>query len=63
MDILRVAEIFRLARIGRGWSQDQLAHATGLTQASISRIENGEQIELKTLIRIFEVITEEDGKE
>jgi len=43
----------RGARRARGWTQEELAHRTGLTAVQISRIERGRrEIRLTTLIRL-----------
>ncbi|WP_018699046.1 helix-turn-helix domain-containing protein [Amorphus coralli] len=38
----RIAERLRALRAERGWSLDQLAHRTGVSRATLSRLENGE---------------------
>jgi transcriptional regulator with XRE-family HTH domain len=51
-----VGSIVRSARLGRGWTQQQLASQAGVTQPTISRIENGEVvISLPSFYRIAEV--------
>jgi transcriptional regulator with XRE-family HTH domain len=43
----------RAARLGRGWTQEDLAHATGLATVQVSRIERGvREIRLTTLLRL-----------
>ena len=47
----------RAARLGRGWTQEDLAHATGLATVQISRIERGaREIRLTTLLRLLRAL-------
>ncbi len=44
----------RAARLKRGWTQEDLAEATGLASVQISRIERGaREIRLTTLLRLL----------
>lgn len=44
----------RAARLARGWTQEQLAHRTGLATVQISRIERGRrEVRLGTLLRLM----------
>lgn len=48
-----LAEAIRQARVSKGWSQRDLSARAGLTQAQISRIENGEaDPQLSTMIEL-----------
>jgi transcriptional regulator with XRE-family HTH domain len=45
----------RQARLDRGWTQEDLAHETGLATVQVSRIERGvREIRLTTLIRLLD---------
>ena len=47
----------RQARLGRGWTQEDLAHATGLATVQISRIERGRrEVRLTTLLRLLRAL-------
>jgi transcriptional regulator with XRE-family HTH domain len=47
----------RAARLDRGWTQEDLAHATGLATVQVSRIERGvREIRLTTLLRLLEAL-------
>jgi transcriptional regulator with XRE-family HTH domain len=63
-DDLRVADALaqfgknvRDARLARGWTQEDLAHETGLATVQVSRIERGKrEIRLKTLLRLLDAL-------
>lgn len=43
----------RAARLARGWTQEDLAHKTGLASVQVSRIERGKrEVRLTTLLRL-----------
>lgn len=45
----------RQARLDRGWTQEDLSHATGLATVQVSRIERGtREIRLTTLVRLID---------
>ena len=47
----------RAARLARGWTQEDLAHETGLATVQISRIERGvREIRLTTLLRLLKAL-------
>jgi transcriptional regulator with XRE-family HTH domain len=47
----------RQARLRRGWTQEDLAHATGLATVQISRIERGRrEVRLTTLLRLLRAL-------
>lgn len=53
----RIARILREARTGQGLSQRELGQRSGLTQAQISLIENGEvDSRLSSLIALVDVL-------
>ena len=47
----------RQARLKRGWTQEELAEASGLATVQISRIERGaREIRLTTLLRLIQAL-------
>lgn len=47
----------RAARLAREWTQEDLAHASGLAVVQISRIERGvRDVRLSTLIRLIKAL-------
>lgn len=47
----------RAARHKRGWTQEDLAHATGLASVQVSRIERGvREVRLTTLLRLLKAL-------
>jgi transcriptional regulator with XRE-family HTH domain len=47
----------RQARLKRGWTQEELAHASGLATVQVSRIERGRrEIRLTTLLRLLQAL-------
>jgi DNA-binding Xre family transcriptional regulator len=53
----RFGENVRAARHARGWTQEELAHRTGLTSVQVSRIERGaREIRLTTLLRLLSAL-------
>src|SRR3954471_1552396 len=54
MDAIRFGLGVRALRLRRGWSQAELAVATGLSQSAVSRIERGEadRVTHRTLERV-----------
>jgi transcriptional regulator with XRE-family HTH domain len=47
----------RAARLARGWTQEDLAHETGLATVQVSRIERGRrEVRLTTLIRLVRAL-------
>ena len=54
-DVLqRFGQNVRTARLARSWTQEDLAHATGLAVVQVSRIERGKhEIRLTTLLRLL----------
>lgn len=50
----RFGENVRAARKAKGWTQEELAHESGLTPVQVSRIERGvREIRLTTLVRLL----------
>lgn len=53
----RITKILRKTRTGQGLSQRELGQRSGLTQAQISRIENGEvDLRLSSLLALVDVL-------
>ncbi len=53
----RLGQNVRAARLERGWTQEELAHQTGLTSVQVSRIERGKrEIRLTTLLRLMKAL-------
>lgn len=47
----------RSARLARGWTQEELAHRTGLAPVQVSRVERGKrEIRLTTLVRLLKAL-------
>jgi transcriptional regulator with XRE-family HTH domain len=47
----------RAARLERGWTQEDLAHKTGLASVQVSRIERGRrEVRLTTLLRLLRAL-------
>lgn len=52
--VKRFGENVRAARNARGWTQEELAHESGLAPVQVSRIERGvREIRLTTLVRLL----------
>ena len=52
-----LASTIRMAREARGWSQDQLGEAVGLTRSTIARLELGDRSpSFETLVDIARVL-------
>jgi HTH-type transcriptional regulator/antitoxin HipB len=50
----------RAARAARGWTQEDLAHRSGLAVVQVSRVERGKrEIRLTTLLRLLEALEAE----
>jgi transcriptional regulator with XRE-family HTH domain len=47
----------RVARLARGWTQEDLAEKTGLATVQVSRIERGKrEVRLTTLVRLVRAL-------
>ncbi len=52
--VRRFGQNVRVARLARGWTQEDLSHASGLAVVQVSRIERGtREIRLTTLLRLL----------
>ena len=59
----RFGENVRRARGQRGWTQEELAHRTGLAVVQISRIERGvREVRLTTLLRLLAALEVAPGE-
>jgi len=55
--LVRFGQNVRAARLARGWTQEQLAHQTGLASVQISRIERGKrEVRITTLLRLVKAL-------
>jgi len=53
----RLGRNVRAARKARGWTQEDLAHQTGLTSVQVSRIERGKrEIRVTTLVKLVKAL-------
>ena len=56
-ELQRFGQNVRAARAARGWTQEELAHRTGLASVQISRIERGKrEVRLTTVIRLLQAL-------
>lgn len=71
VDLFRVGEAIREVRHLKKMTQDDLAHLVGVKRSQISKVENGKNLTLTTIGRIFramgikgnlEIELEDDGK-
>jgi transcriptional regulator with XRE-family HTH domain len=55
--VKRFGENVRAARKAKGWTQEDLAHESGLATVQVSRIERGvREIRLTTLLRLLHAL-------
>jgi transcriptional regulator with XRE-family HTH domain len=55
--VKRFGENVRVARKARGWTQEDLAHKSGLAVVQISRIERGvREVRITTLLRLLKAL-------
>jgi DNA-binding Xre family transcriptional regulator len=56
-ELQRFGAKVRAARLARGWTQEELAHRTGLASVQVSRIERGKrEVRLSTLLRLVRAL-------
>ncbi len=61
--VKRFGENVQAARKAKGWTQEQLAHESGLAPVQVSRIERGvREIRLTTLVRIVTALEMQPNK-
>lgn len=51
-----IGEEIKTRRASLGWSQIELSEKSHVRQADVSRIENGGNFEIKTLLKILKVL-------
>lgn len=49
---MSLGDEIRKARLERGWSQQQLAEAAGLSRPTVARVEGGEDVSTATLEKV-----------
>ena len=55
--VTRFGENVRAARTAKGWTQEDLAHSSGLAVVQVSRIERGvREIRLTTFVRLLQAL-------
>ena len=55
--MVRFGRNVRAARHARGWTQERLAHESGLATVQISRIERGKrEVRITTLLRLVKAL-------
>lgn len=59
VDAMKIGMIIRDQRLKVGLTQTDLAELLGITQQAVSKIEQGENIELPTLTRVFKALKSE----
>jgi len=60
--VKQFGENVRAARLAKGWTQERLAHETGLATVQISRIERGvREVRITTLLRISRALNSQPG--
>ncbi len=56
-DLERFGQNVRKARLARGWTQERLAHESGLAYPQVSRIERGKrEIRLRTFVKLVRAL-------
>lgn len=59
VEMMLVGEAIRKARQARSLSQEQLGEMVGVQKAQISRLENGKNLTLSTIGRLFKALNQE----
>lgn len=59
VEMMLVGEAIRKARQAKSLSQEQLGELVGVQKAQISRLENGKNLTLSTIGRIFKAMNQE----
>jgi transcriptional regulator with XRE-family HTH domain len=55
--VSRFGKNVKAARLAKGWTQERLAHETGLATVQVSRIERGvREVRLTTLTRLLKAL-------
>ena len=58
VELMLVGEAIRKARQARSLSQEQLGELVGVQKAQISRLENGKNLTLATISRLFRALNQ-----
>ncbi len=63
VELMLVGEAIRKARQARSLSQEQLGEMVGVQKAQISRLENGKNLTLASIVRLFKALNQEASLE
>ena len=58
VELMLVGEAIRKARIAQSLSQEQLGEMVGVQKAQISRLENGKNLTISTISRLFRAMNQ-----
>lgn len=58
VELMLVGEAIRKARIAQSLSQEQLGELVGVQKAQISRLENGKNLTISTIRRLFRAMNQ-----
>lgn len=58
VELMLVGEAIRKARIAQSLSQEQLGQLVGVQKAQISRLENGKNLTISTISRLFRAMNQ-----
>ena len=58
VELMLVGEAIRKARIAKSLSQEQLGELVGVQKAQISRLENGKNLTIATISRLFRAMNQ-----
>lgn len=56
VDEFLIGEAIRQARLNQNLSQEQLGNLVGVKKAQISKIENGGNVTLRTIVKVFKAM-------
>ena len=59
IELMLVGEAIRKARQARSLSQEQLGEMVGVQKAQISRLENGKNLTIATIARLFKALNQQ----
>ena len=63
VELMLVGEAIRKARQAKSLSQEQLGEMVGVQKAQISRLENGKNLTLASIVRLFKALNQEASLE
>lgn len=63
VELMLVGEAIRKARQARSLSQEQSGEMVGVQKAQISRLENGKNLTLASIVRLFKALNQEASLE